>query len=1052
MTAFLRMIPVSLMLVLAVPLLAADRHTVPPAPVETFTAVDAPTYQGDGEWTIPWGYNRPENAQRTYPLVVIGRHNESRYFTTEIRKSYPAFFFIRDDLANSMNNEGDGQELADIIDARMDSHGYRIDTTRIYMTGWSAGGNTTYRIANGLSSRGKCFAALIRIAGQETLTLAPATNGRISVWYHIGLLDTSNNRIPVARGHYASIKNNSANAGAVETTVVNDNLIGLGQLEVLAGGGYGEWFFNPAAFGGHGRQTTKSLSIDGVPFARLSEYDIQGHETEMAYADPGLYAWLFARGIGSGPSGPIGLSVSSLSVPEGATATFTVALRAQPAAATTVTVARTDGDASITVSSGATLTFTTANWSTPQIVTLAAAQDGDVAKGTASITVSAAGLGSRTLCAIEADDDTFGIVLGNNALSVREGTTATVAVSLSAQPLANTTVTIMRGGDADLTISGATSLTFTPANWQTPQYFTIAAAQDTDTVNGSGSFGLYISGTTFTNTLLVSELDDDAVGLVINTAALSVREGSTATCTVALSAQPAATATVATARTAGDADITVSNGSSLIFTTANWSTPQAVTLAAAQDADLLNGTATITISAAGLTSRTLAVIEADDDAGSVTNNAPTISAIADQNVAHNTATGTLAFTVGDAETNAGSLTVTRSSSNPTLAPVANIVLGGSGADRTVTVTPATGQSGTVIITITVSDGSLSVQETFLLTVASAANTAPTISAIADQNVAHNTATGALAFTVGDAETNAGSLTVTRSSSNPTLAPVANIVLGGSGADRTVTVTPVTGQSGTATITITVSDGSLSVQETFLLTVASAANTAPTISAIPDQNVAHNTATSALVFTVGDAETTAGSLTVTRSSSNPTLAPVANIVLGGSGADRTVTVTPATGQSGTATITITVSDGLLSVQETFLLTVATDTTPPVTPSAPTASSTTSATPTLSGTTEAGAMVRIYDNGSQIGSVVANGAGAWSWTVNPALAVGNHSLTVIAIDMAGNASAASAATVITVASSQGGGVTVASPATGSCGAGALGLVIAMLGLTLVGRRRY
>jgi hypothetical protein len=771
----------------------------------------------------------------------------------------------------------------------------------------------------------------------------------------------------------------------------------------------------------------------------------------MAYADPDLYAWLFARGIGSGPSGPIDLSVSSLTVPEGGNATFTVALRVQPAATTTITVARTDGDASITVSSGATLTFTTANWSTPQTVTLTAAQDGDVVKGTASITVTAAGLGSRTLCAIEADDDTLGIALGTTAVSVREGSTATVAVSLTAQPLANATVTIQRGGDADLTISGTTTLTFTAANWQTPQLFTIAAAQDADTINGSGSFNLYAYGMS-NRTLLVGEMDDDAVGLVINTAALSVPEGSTATCTVALSAQPAAATTVTVARTAGDANITISGGTTLTFTTTNWSTPQAVTLAAAQDADTLNGTATVTISATGLTSRMLNVIEADDDASSVTNTAPTISAIANQNVAHNTATGALAFTVGDAETAAGSLTVTGASSNTILVPVANIVLGGSGANRTVTVTPATGQSGMSTITITVSDGSISVQETFLLTVASAANTAPTISAITDQSVAHNTATGALAFTVGDTETAAGSLTVNRSSSNPTLVPVANIVLSGSGANRTVTVTPATGQSGTSTITITVSDGSLSVQETFLLTVASAANTAPTISAIADQSLAHNTATGALAFTVGDAETAAGSLTVTGASSNTTLVPVANIVLGGSGANRTVTVTPATGQSGTATITITVSDGSLSVQETFPLTVATDTTPPVTPSAPTASSTTSATPSLSGTTEAGAMVRIYDNGSQIGSVVANGAGAWSWTVNPALAAGNHSLTVIAIDLAGNASAASAATIITVASSQGGGVTVASPATGSCGAGALGLVIAMLGLTLVGRRRH
>lgn len=111
-----------------------------------------------------------------------------------------------------------------------------------------------------------------------------------------------------------------------------------------------------------------------------------------------------------------------------------------------------------------------------------------------------------------------------------------------------------------------------------------------------------------------------------------------------------------------------------------------------------------------------------------------------------------------------------------------------------------------------------------------------------------------------------------------------------------------------------------------------ANTAPTISAIADRTVAEDGATGALAFTVADAETAAASLTVTRASSNTTLVPTANVVLGGSGANRTVSVAPAAGRSGTAMITLTVSDGSLSAQETFLLTVSADTTPPATPPA------------------------------------------------------------------------------------------------------------------------
>ena len=55
--------------------------------------------------------------------------------------------------------------------------------------------------------------------------------------------------------------------------------------------------------------------------------------------------------------------------------------------------------------------------------------------------------------------------------------------------------------------------------------------------------------------------------------------------------------------------------------------------------------------------------------------------------------GPIAFTVDDDESAAGSLTVSGTSSNQTLVPNASIAFGGSGASRTVTVTPAAGQAG-----------------------------------------------------------------------------------------------------------------------------------------------------------------------------------------------------------------------------------------------------------------------------------------------------------------------------------------------------------------------
>ena len=94
-----------------------------------------------------------------------------------------------------------------------------------------------------------------------------------------------------------------------------------------------------------------------------------------------------------------------------------------------------------------------------------------------------------------------------------------------------------------------------------------------------------------------------------------------------------------------------------------------------------------------------------------------------------------------------------------------------------------------------------------------------------QTVNEDTATGPIPFTVGDVEPAAGSLTVSGTSTNTTLVPNGNIVFGGSGANRTVSITPAANQTGTATITVTVSDGTLTTVHPFLLTVT-AVNDAP----------------------------------------------------------------------------------------------------------------------------------------------------------------------------------------------------------------------------------
>ena len=133
-------------------------------------------------------------------------------------------------------------------------------------------------------------------------------------------------------------------------------------------------------------------------------------------------------------------------------------------------------------------------------------------------------------------------------------------------------------------------------------------------------------------------------------------------------------------------------------------------------------------------------------------------------------------------------------------------------------------------------------------------------------------------------------------------------------------TPLAASLGAHTIGVAATD--LSGQRTWVWR-SYTVNDAPTISDIADRITSGPTP--AIVFTVGDKVTPVGNLTVTATSSNLTLVPAVNMVVAGSGANRTVQVTPAAGQSGTATITVTVSDGTKTASDSFVLTV--EITPP-----------------------------------------------------------------------------------------------------------------------------
>jgi Flp pilus assembly protein CpaB len=100
------------------------------------------------------------------------------------------------------------------------------------------------------------------------------------------------------------------------------------------------------------------------------------------------------------------------------------------------------------------------------------------------------------------------------------------------------------------------------------------------------------------------------------------------------------------------------------------------------------------------------------------------------------------------------------------------------------------------------------------------NAPPNISQIANQTVSPGGSTGAIPFTVTDDATDPRAIGVTVSSSNATLVPAGAISLSGDGAARTVTITPVSGQTGASTITINAADSAgLTATTSFTVTVA-----------------------------------------------------------------------------------------------------------------------------------------------------------------------------------------------------------------------------------------
>lgn len=304
------------------------------------------------------------------------------------------------------------------------------------------------------------------------------------------------------------------------------------------------------------------------------------------------------------------------------------------------------------------------------------------------------------------------------------------------------------------------------------------------------------------------------------------------------------------------------------------------------------------------------------------NAAPTITTIASVTTDEDTPTEPVSFTVADDQTAAGDLLVSVDTSNESLIPLAGIALIGEDGNRSLTLTPSANVSGTATITVSVSDGELTAQETFSLTV-NAVNDPPTLDPVADQGPIDEDAgpfvvplTG---LSAGPNEREPVTLRVDWSGQVISQIVHASFDPETETGELLVSLTP--DASGVTPVTVTVTDGdNFSITRSFSIDV-DAINDAPRITQIEDQAILANASTGPLTFTVSDVDDVPTELVVTAVSSNPGLVSDENIRIDGDAGTRTLVVTPKPDQSGTSRITLTVSDGALTTTSTFELSVA-----------------------------------------------------------------------------------------------------------------------------------
>ncbi len=280
--------------------------------------------------------------------------------------------------------------------------------------------------------------------------------------------------------------------------------------------------------------TKETWNVDqAVPVEARSDEDSKNHEESIRHSvRGGEYDRVRADNVLvtiTDDDIPVAVSFASstYTVAEGASVTVTVDLDVEPERQVTIPLTATnengasDGDYSSVPDS---VVFESGE--TSQTFIFAATQDaadddGEQVRltfGTLPAGVSA-GADSETVVSIT-DDDVAEVIVSPDTVPVPEGGSGRYSVVLSTVPAGTVTVTVTDPTDnTDVTAEPA-DLTFTPADWESPQYVTVSAIEDDDFIDDTATVTHTVSGygsvvTASSVTVAVND-DESAVALVTN--------------------------------------------------------------------------------------------------------------------------------------------------------------------------------------------------------------------------------------------------------------------------------------------------------------------------------------------------------------------------------------------------------------------------------------------------------------------------------------------------------------------------------------------------------